>query len=138
MNIPSRTALYFRYQSNPFLASAANITVRVEGLTLNSTINQLPPRIFYSVCMTDRMDNCTLTQRSANNSDRSMTELAATVVSGSSVRIGTINHDPKVCPKTNQGAPSPNCIYFISIFYPDNTTLPMRTTLTVNTNLSLS
>jgi hypothetical protein len=127
------SSLYFSYTQS-FLSQPANITVKLQGLSLNTTANQLPPRIFYKVCSDSNAVNCYLNAAEGNGSSKTMTELTnnSVLAFGSSVRMGVINHDPKVCK-----VPS-SCYYLISLYYPDNTTLPMRTSFFISTYLSNS
>lgn len=54
------------------------------------------------------------------------------LASGSSYRMGVINHNPSVCK-----VPS-SCYYLISVYYPDNTTNPMTSSFFVSTYLQAS
>lgn len=49
---------------------------------------------------------------------------------GATVRTAVINHDPKVCKNPK------SCYYLISLYYPDNTLAPMRTSFFVSTFLA--
>ena len=89
VNVPSKSSLYFTY-TQQFLNQKANITIRVNGLSLNTTANQLPPRVFYKVCPSDNPVNCFLTAAEANGTNVNMTEIMPNVnlTAGSKLRFG--------------------------------------------------
>jgi len=96
------------------LAQRANITVRIEGLKIDVTKNQQPPKIFYRVCGDSNPANCYLNGQEQSGSSKNMIELAAGTISNSAVRTGQISHDPKVCSNPS------SCYYLISVYYADN------------------
>ena len=78
IDIKSKSAFYFTY-TNKFLTLASNISVRVEGLTLNTTSNQNPPRAFYKICSSNQVAQCVLSASEQNGTASTMTEIAPTL-----------------------------------------------------------
>jgi hypothetical protein len=131
VNVPRGKAAYFRY-TQTFLAQRANITVRIEGLKIDVTKNQQPPKIFYRVCGYSNPADCYLNGQEQNGSSKNMIELAAGNISNSAVRTGQISHDPKVCSNPS------SCYYLISVYYADNAQSIMLTSFQVTTFLAAS
>jgi hypothetical protein len=110
----------------------------MEGLSLNTTINQAPPRLFYKICSSDVLANCFLTETELNGTDKNMLEIQAKISSGDSVRSTVINHDPSKCPAQTKPSGSSGCYYLFGLYYPDNTSYSMDTSLFVTTYLAQS
>jgi hypothetical protein len=74
LSIQRRSSESFVY-TQAFLNQKANITVQMQALSLNTAVNQLPPRVFYKICPSDMKENCMLTPNEMNGTDKAMTEL---------------------------------------------------------------
>ena len=78
VNIPSTKAVQFLY-TQLFLAQKANITIRVDGLTINSTITLYPPLVYYKVCASENPVNCFLQPAEINLTSGNLLPLTSTI-----------------------------------------------------------
>ena len=78
IDIPAKSALYFTY-TNQFLNLPSNISVLVAGMTLNTTANQNPPRVFYKICSSNQAAQCVLSTSEQIGNASDMTEIAPTL-----------------------------------------------------------
>ena len=74
-----RTASHFRYTST-LLSQAANLTVKVEGLNMNTTAGQLPTRIYYRVCDSTNAPDCLLNASEMNGTLPNMIQMTPNVI----------------------------------------------------------
>eukprot|EP00347_Sterkiella_histriomuscorum_P019514 403341342 len=117
--LDSKDSVYFRYTSAQ-LAYPVQLNITLQSFNYMYGV----PRVFYTVCQSTYIEDCSLTEIQQQGQGVGISELAGVVDNTFKTRTIQFNHSPSSCIQPT------NCIYLFTIFNND-LSVPMKTALKI-------